>query len=246
MNPLLDQSILKESLKNGTGKGVRIALLDTGVEESHEELKGLVACSYELTQVGRHFTCSKTDGIDSVGHGSACASIIKKLAPDAELHSIKVFGSNTRLGAEALAYAIKWSIQNNIDLVNASLGTVEQQSRRVLSDIADEAFYNGTTIVAAANNMGMTAYPANLSSVLAVDSESFKDPLSFFYRLETPIELQSNGILVEAPNPKGGTKYYTGTSFACPHVTGIIARILSIHPKLQPFEIRTVLWNLGH
>ena len=100
-------------------------------------------------------------------------------------------------------------------------------------------------VIAAANNRGQTAYPANLSSVLAVDSEAMDEALSFRYRLNTPIELEANGIYVEAPSPGGGTKFYTGTSFACPHASAIVARILSIHPDLQPFEIRTILNRLS-
>ena len=122
---------------------------------------------------------------------------------------------------------------------------MNKRSQQVLSEVADHAFYSGTTIIAAANNRGLTAYPAELSSVLAVNSDSFKDPLKLRYLLDSPIELESNGIYIEAPNPQGGHKLYTGTSFACPHVSAIAARLLSIEPKLQPFEIRTLLWRLG-
>lgn len=245
MISLLDQEKLATELKTGTGKGVRVALLDTGVQESHEDLRDTVAASYELIQTGRGFVCQKTTGTDTVGHGSACASIIKRIAPEAELHSLKVFGSNSRLGADALAFAIRWCNENKIQVVNASLGTVDPRSQKVLSEAADQAYYDGMTIVAAANNSGLTAYPANLSSVLAVNSQSFKDPLKFNYLLNTPIELESNGIYVEAPNPQGGHKLYTGTSFACPHISGIVARLLSIYPGLRPFEIRTLLWHIG-
>lgn len=243
--PFLDHTHIQNALCTGTGKGVRLALLDTGVEESHPDLTHAVAKSYELIQRGRGYECVPAKGSDTIGHGSACASIIKHLAPEVELHSIKVFGANARLGADALAFAIRWCNDNDIDIINASLGTVDARSEKILSAASDKAFYHGTIIVAAANNSGLTAYPANFSSVLAVNSQNFSNPLDFKYLPGLPVELESNGIYIKAPNPQGGHKLYTGTSFACPHISGIVARLLSVYPGLQPFEVRTLLWHLG-
>jgi subtilisin len=242
---LIDQDVLQSAIDTGTGNGVRIALLDTGVDEDHPELAGRIAASYELVRSGGGYSCVSAKGTDEVGHGTACAGIIKRLAPEVELHSIKVIGSNARGSSDELAQGIKWAIENKMNVVSASLGTLDRRSREKISDLADEAFYNGIVVVAAANNRGQTAYPANLSSVLAVDSDAMDEALSIRYRLKTPIELVANGIYVEAPSPGGGTKFYTGTSFACPHASAMVARILSVHPELQPFEVRTMLLRIS-
>lgn len=245
MNPLLNRELLQDALESGNGNGVRVAMLDTGVDETHPELADSISASYEVSRSGGTLTCVETNGTDEVGHGTACAGIIKRIAPDVELYSIKVIGDKARGSSDELVYGLRWAIENGMHLVNASLGTLDRRNRDKIADLADEAYYRGVIIVAAANNRGHTAYPANLSSVLAVDSGAFDESLMFGYRLNTPIELEANGIYINAPSPGGGTKYYTGTSFACPHVTGIVARILSAYPGLQPFEVRAALWNLA-
>jgi len=241
---LFDISGFRAALDTGTGKGVRVAMLDTGVDEGHEELAGRIAASYELERSGGGYECVPAKGTDEVGHGTACAGIILRNAPGVELHSLKVIGANARGSSDELVRGIEWAIENGMNVISASLGTLDRRSRERIGDLADEAYYRGIVMVAAANNRGQTAWPANLSSVIAVDSEAMDGGLAFRYRLNNPIEMEANGIYVEAPAPGGGTKFYTGTSFACPHASAIISRILSVHPDLQPFEIRTILNRL--
>lgn len=245
MKVLFDKDAIREALARGTGRGVRIGLLDTGVDEDHEDLKGKIETSYELVRSGSGYECVEARGTDSVGHGTACAAIIKDIAPDAELHSVKVIGANAKGSAEELVYGLNWCVANNMHVVNASLGTLERRHRDVLSDAVDEALINGVTVVAAANNSGHMAWPANLTSVISVDAEAMQEALAIRYHLKRPIEIEAHGIYVEAPSPGGGTKYYTGTSFACPHVSAIIARLLSVYPDLQPFEVRALMLHLG-
>lgn len=244
MSIVLEKSALQGVLATGTGKGVRVAMLDTGAEESHPELAGKIAASYELARTGDGFACTQTQGTDDVGHGTACAGIIKRIAPEVELHSIKVIGANARGSSAELVYGLEWALDNGMHVINASLGTLDRRNKDRIAELADRAYYSGVMIVAAANNRGQIAYPANLTTVFSVDSAAMEDALSFRYRLGTYIEFEANGIYVEAPSPGGEKKLYTGTSFACPHITGIVARLLSVYPGLQPFEMRTLLWRL--
>jgi subtilisin family serine protease len=245
MSGLFDLARLEGALNTGTGKGVRVAVLDTGVEEDHPDMKGMVVASYEVVRSGRGYACEPMKGTDKVGHGTACAAIIKGIAPDAEIYSIKVIGANSRGSCAELTQGLRWCVDNDMHLVNASLGTIDSRTPADISAVCDDALYKGVTVIAAASNRGRVSYPANLSSVISVDFERIEDPLEFHYRTENPIELEANGIMVEAPNPAGGSKFYTGTSFACPHVSGVVARLLSVYPGVQPFEIRSVLYHLG-
>ena len=245
MSEIFDHTKLQAALDNGTGEGIRLALLDTGVDQEHPELIDWIKGSYEITGSKGNMSLNEAKGTDEVGHGTACAGIIKRIAPKVELHSVKVIGAKARGSNEELVNGFRWAIENRMNVISASLGTLDRRSREQLSDLADEAFYNGITVVTAANNRGQVAYPAHLSSVLSVDSDAMENPLTFKYRLKTPIEIAANGIYVEAPSPGGGTKFYTGTSFACPHASAMVARILSVHPELQPFEIRTILKRLS-
>ncbi len=239
--PIIDKASIQHAIATGRGQGVRIALLDTGVDDTHPDLAGAIAGSYEVIRDATGWQCLPRPASDAVGHGTACAGIIHALAPEAEIHSVKVIGNDARGSAEQLVHGLKWAIEAGCHIVNASLGTLDRKSREPIAELADQAFYAGVLIVAAANNRGQTAWPANLSSVLTVDSAHLEDPLRFHYRLATPIELEAKGIYVEAPTTGGGRKLFTGTSFACPHVTALAARLLSVHPGLQPFAVRAAL-----
>jgi hypothetical protein len=83
--------------------------------------------------------------------------------------------------------------------------------------------------------------PAVFASLIAVDNESFPDPTTFEFHTGRPMELAARGIYVRAPKSGGGYQLWTGTSFACPHITGLVARLLSLNPQLTPFQIKTLL-----
>lgn len=244
MTELFDIEKVRNALAVGDGAGVRVAILDSGVDEELDEFKdGLT--SYEIEMSGGKSECVETKGVDELGHGTACAWIIRSLAPKAELHSIKILGGEARGTSAELALGLRWAIDNGMDVVNISAGVRGPRSKDVLSAEADRALFEGVTVVAAAHNHGLAAYPANLSSVLTVTYDNFKDTRRFRYHTKQAVELEAHGVYVETPKPGGGTRSYTGTSFACPHVSGFVAQLLSVFPDLQPFEVRTLLYQIG-
>ncbi|MBL8852051.1 MAG: S8 family serine peptidase [Planctomycetaceae bacterium] len=244
IDDLIDTSRVWEHVRHGTGKGVRVAILDTGVEATHPALEGSVVSCHEVAPQGRTFTYRPVSDGDLVGHGTACAGIIHQLAPEAELHSMRVIGRSSSGTVEQLIHGLRWAIREGFDLVNLSLGTVQKQQVSVLQELVDEAYFKGTILIAAANNSRQVSYPAQFASLIAVDNQSFKDPLSFHFRAGQPVEIVANGIYVYAPSPGGKYRWFTGTSFACPHITGLVARVRSVFPKLTPFQIKTLMWCL--
>jgi len=244
VHELFDIDKLRHALQVGDGEGVRVAVLDSGVDEELEDFRGGVT-SYEIQMSGGMMGCVETKGVDELGHGTACAWIIRSIAPRAELHSIKILGGEARGTSAELAQGMRWAIDNGMHVVNISAGVRGPRSKDLLMAEADRALYHGVTFVAAAHNHGLTAYPANLSSVLTVTYDNFKNTREFRYRTGEQVELEAHGIYVETPKPGGGTRSYTGTSFACPHVTGFVAQLLSVYPNLQPFEVRSLLYHLG-
>ncbi len=230
--------------REGTGSGVRVAILDTGVDTGHPALAGCVQTANQVKQVGRQIVCRPTDEGDVVGHGTACAGIIHQLAPEAELHSVRVMGGDASGTLEQLMYGLKWAIDNDMHVINLSLGSVQKRLVLQLHELVDQAYYKGLILVAAANNYGRTSYPACFASLIAVDNQSFKDALQFHYRLGNRVELIANGIYVKAPSPGGKYRWFTGTSFACPQITGLVARLRSRLPELMPFQIKALLWCL--
>lgn len=245
---LINMEKLREALKTGEGEGVRVAVLDTGVEASHPDLHDSVKSCHNVAVIGRGrmvaYDCQPTEGEDPVGHGTACAGIIHRIAPKAEIHSVSVIGANASGTLNQLIHGIEWAIAQQMDVINLSLGTVGKQMQSKLIEVIDQAYFQGVLLVAAASNRQTTSYPSDSASLIGVDNQSFSDPISFHYRLGRPIELEAHGIYVQAPAPGGGQRLFTGTSFACPHVSGIVARLRSVYPNLTSFQAKMLLYCL--
>lgn len=212
----------RKQLREATGRGVRIGILDTGVADHESVLKGIVRSHCDIDESGQIMTSLR--GSDSLGHGTACAWILNSLAPEAELHSVRIFGESFRERGEKLIQGLAFAIERGWDIINVSLGTTG--FRDELAELAKLAEERGIVIVAAANNEpGKASFPAELPNVIGVDAAFFDSALEFRYHPDRPIDVEANGIYVRAPWPNGEFSHFTGSSFACPHVSAIAARL---------------------
>lgn len=232
--------------KGRTGRGVRVAIIDSGVDAEHPALKGRVKESVEAhAQNGRVSFRRSTSG-DSAGHGTACAGIITDIAPDAELFSIKVLGSKASGTGDVFLAGFEHAIKNRMRVINLSLGTTKREFFGPLHDLLDRAYQTGCIVVAAANNLPQPSFPSIFSSSLvSVIKREGDDPFNFGYRYGDVIELSAPGVQVRAAWPGGGYRNLTGNSFACPHMVGVIALILEAHPDLTPFQLKTILYAIA-
>jgi subtilisin len=223
------------------GTGVRVAIVDSGVDSGHE-LVGAVqrAVAVEKTASGDPVIVDDTVG-DVAGHGTACAGIIRSVAPACELWSVRVLGSEARGGAKALLTGLRWAVEQRCEVVNLSLSTPKRETAALLHETADEAYFNGTLFVAAAHNLDVRSYPWRFASVISVASHDGDDPFEFMYNPSPPVEILARGVDVEVAWLGGTRIVAAGNSFATAYVTGICALILAKHPGLTPFEVKTVL-----
>lgn len=178
---------------------------------------------------------------DLFGHGTACAGIIRRVAPEARLHSIRVLGE--RLTGKGLVFAagLEWAIEHGFRVVNLSLSTGREDYFAVFHELADEAYFKGVMLVCAVNNVPAPSYPSQYASVFSVAAHERHDPFGFDYNPAPPVEFGAPGINVTVGWKDGATITTTGNSFAAPHIAGLIARILSKHPDLTPFQVKTLL-----
>jgi subtilisin family serine protease len=241
LRKVIDVERLRKALRSGTGKGIKVCVIDSGADGRHPSLAGKIKSHFDVLTDGMGVRCVPGEPTDSIGHGTACTGIILQLAPEAEIHTIKVIGASAKGTAEQLVAGLSFALDQEFDIINMSLGTTDERHSRSLGALADRAFHEGRVLVAAANNLGQVAYPAQFASVIGVDMEGFENPESLRYDWGRSIELFARGVYVEAPAMGGGTQLYTGTSFACPHVTGLLARLISVYPGLAAFEARFVL-----
>jgi subtilisin family serine protease len=146
-----------------TGRGVRIAVVDSGVHAAHPHV-GSVAGGVAIDEEGREHD----DYIDRLGHGTAVTAAIKEKAPDAELYAVKVFDRSLSTRISTLVAAIDWSARNGMHLVNLSLGTARPEHERVLTEAIGRAAALGAVIVAAAEDDGVRWLPGSLPGVVSV------------------------------------------------------------------------------
>jgi subtilisin family serine protease len=222
-----------------TGKGVRVAIVDSGVDPDHP-LVGTVQQAVTIGDPDKVEVLPDTEG-DLCGHGTACAGIVRSIAPDCEIVSVRVLGAGYTGSGPVLMAGLEWAVDEKFDLINMSLSTTKRQFSEFLHDLADDAYFNNTMIVASAHNMPVESYPWRFSSVLSVGSHDQKGPLSFFYNPDPPVEFFAPGLDLDVPWIGGSTLRCSGNSFATPHMTGICALILGKHPELTPFQLKSVL-----
>lgn len=230
----------------GVGQGVRVAVIDSGIDAAHPDLRAPVARSVEVRMGPTGPVVVEAPPVDAAGHGTACADIIGRLAPECQLWNVRALGPDCKGSSHALLAALEWAIAEGADVINLSLGTRDQRLSDPLRARIDAAYRKSLLVVAAANNVpGVHSYPAIFSSLVCVDAAYIEDPETFYFRFGATSELEAPGVYVDAAWPGGGRKMVTGTSFATPHMSGHIARIVSANPGIKPFQVKTVLFAMG-
>ena len=237
-----DQVTREWAFGGSTGQDVKVCILDSGVERGHPmvgDLAGAVAVS--LAEDGEVIVAEDEEG-DLCGHGTACAGIIRSLAPDCTLYSVRVLGAGFTGSGPILLAGLRWAVQQGYDVINMSLSTTKRQFTGLLHELADSAYFRRTVLVASAHNMPVESYPWRFSSVISVGSHEDEDPLAFYYNPSPPVEFFARGVDVEIAWLGGGRIRSTGNSFATPHMSGICALILGKHPELTAFQLKNVLY----
>ncbi len=229
-----------------TGKGVRVAVVDSGIEADHPAVGGQVRSGVAVAYDGRRRTGARydpdPDPRDLFGHGTACAGIIHALAPEAELYSVRVLGRDLTGRALQFAGGLRWGIENGMHVINLSLSTSRQEYFGLFHELVDEAYFRNVILVSAVNNLPAPSYPSLYSSVISVAAHEGHDPFTFYYNPSPPVEFGAPGIDVTVAWMNKSTIVSTGNSFAAPHMAGIATLIRAKHPELTPFQVKTVLF----
>jgi subtilisin family serine protease len=227
---------------DSTGKGVRVCILDSGVEAGHPSVGALEsAVTITIGEDEEAVVTQDTEG-DVSGHGTACAGIVRALAPECGISSVRVLGQGFKGSGNVLLAGLRHAVEEGYDLINMSLSTTKKPFAAILHELADSAYFRRTVLVASAHNMPVESYPWKFSSVISVGSHEETDPLAFFYNPSPPVEFFARGVNVDVAWSGGRSLTVSGNSFATPHVTAICALILAKHPELTPFQLKNVLY----
>ncbi len=240
--PPLDSITAEWAWGGSTGRGVRVGIIDSGVDNTHPAVDGHVVGYAAFRETAEGIVTVSEPHEDSYGHGTACAGIIRTLAPDVEIYSIKVLGGFLSGKGSIFAAGMRWAIEQRLDVVNLSLGSTKRDFYALFHELTDQAYFNRVVFVTAANNMPVPSFPSVYASVFSVASNEEQDPYRYFYNPNPPVEFGAPGIEVRVAWLDHGYITATGNSYAAPHITGLCAKILGKHPGLTPFQLKTILW----
>lgn len=230
------------------GRGVKIALIDTGLDYLHQDLQGRIAQKKDI--VGKSSFHRDLHGTALAGIIAACCNNgvgICGLAPQAEIISIKACRpiAEEKMTATTssfwLSQGIDYAILQKVRVINLSLGGPKDL---LIAELIREAFARGIVIVAAAGDKGLTnypPYPAALPEVIAVAAVDIRGKPYAEGMQGDFIDLCAPGVDIMTTAP--GDKYncYTGTSMAAAYVTAAVALLLQKHPDLKPNQVKSLL-----
>jgi subtilisin family serine protease len=224
------------------GSEVRVAVLDSGIDASHPLVGPLDRSVEVVSGPDGGLQVAEAEPTDPAGHGTACASVIRSIAPKARLTSVRILTEGGHGSGAALLAGLEWAIDDGFDVINMSLSTTKTQFCQELRELADRAYFRRCTLVASAHNMPVRSYPWPFASVISVASHDEPDPMTYYYNPAPPVEFYAKGVRVRVAWAGGKESHSTGNSFATPHITGICALILSKHRLLTPFQLKSVLY----
>lgn len=224
-----------------TGRGVRVAIIDSGVHAAHPHV-GSVAGGLAIGADG----VEGDDYVDRLGHGTAVTAAIREKAPDAELYAVKVFDGSLSTSIATLVHAIDWAARSGMHIANLSLGTARAEHETVLRDAVARASARGMAIVAAYEDEGVRWLPGSLPGVVPVQLD-WTCP-----REEYRVRSANDAIVFAAsgyPRPIPGVppeRNLSGISFAVANVTGFAARVregaheMSVDAMVRAMETRSI------
>lgn len=224
-----------EAWKHTRGKGVKIAILDTGISP-HPNLA--IAGGMNIIQKNKSFH-------DDNGHGTHVAGIAAAIgkngmpygvAPEAKLYAVKALDKNGEGYVSDIIEGLEWCIRNRMNIINMSLGF--SVGNTALHFMVKQVYKKGIIMVASAGNDGPNNqkidYPASYAEIIAVAATDKQDRIASYSSRGKGIHIAAPGSDVISTNNREGFTSHSGTSMSAPHVSGTIALLLSNRPKLSP------------
>jgi len=224
-----------------TGSGIKVAILDTGIDKDHPDLQANIKGGVNFVSKPWWKEPDPNKWNDDNGHGTYCAGIVAAVendigvigvAPTAWLYAVKVLDRTGSGYVSDVIAGIDWCVENNMQVISMSLGTNEYS--QALKDACDNAYAAGLVLIAAAGNSGdgdsntnEVLYPAKYSSVVAVAATDINDNTPTWSAEGEEVELAAPGVDVRSTWRDGTYETHSGTSAACPHVSGTAALVLA-------------------
>jgi hypothetical protein len=226
-------------LHGTTGVGVRVALIDSGVNAGHSHVGFLAGgVGFSLTAGGEVRQTAEHD--DRLGHGTALAGVLRAKAPRVELYAVKIFADRLAASIDVLDTALRWAIAQRMHVINLSLGTANPQHRERLRATVTQANATGSILVASSPPEQAEVLPATLPGVIGVAGDDHCGWADYLYVEGDPIPFRAHPRPRPLPGP-AQARNFRGHSFASAHVSALLALVIERYPQLTVEEAKAFL-----
>jgi subtilisin family serine protease len=239
-------SVSADEVRSATAEGVRILVLDSGIEVSHPAVKGRQIRCWEVAQGPLGYQIVEdSEGKDFHGHGTAVGAILHEFAPGATIESLRVLGGDLHSTSQIVLAGLHWAIDSNYDIINCSFGTSSDQYLPRYKTAVDQAFCRNTLLVSACNNYDFKKleYPGSFPTVISTDFGKLNG-LDLLRRVGHLIEFVARGEEIRVAWNGGSYRKGSGSSYAAPHLAAIVARVRQLHPSWNACEMKAALYQL--
>lgn len=224
------------------GKGVKLAVIDTGIDMTHPELRDILKGGWNAISTAATFN-------DDNGHGTHCSGTIAAkdddagvvgVAPQIDLYGVKVLDENGSGTFDDVIAGMLWAVENKMEVASMSLGA--SRGNQALADAVEAMRKAGVILIAAAGNSGRSVgYPAAYPGAIAVAASDSSDRLASFSSRGPEVAVIAPGVNVRSTYMGGTYDTLSGTSMATPHVAGLTALYVATHKGATPEQARAAL-----
>lgn len=243
-----DLSSVRDGLERSTGSGIKVAVIDSGIDTSHPSLSHIeLSDDLAVSCDGVSLSIRNNEGTDVYGHGTAVASLLAREAPGIELGSFRALDSTNHARSFVIAECVNQAISRGYQIINCSFGC-RGLPRYVMEykEWVDAAYLAGVQVVTACSNIDSTVreWPSFFPSVISVGGIDC-DSEELYGREGSMVSFFAKGERVEVPWSEHQVRIETGSSFAAPLVSGRVAKLLEAFPGIPPAAVKPLLQVLA-
>lgn len=223
------------------GSGQNVAIIDTGIDDSHGEIAGKMVDGYNAID-------DSASPFDGNGHGTHCAGLVAGtnvgIAPASSLYIAKALDDDGAGTEATIGLGIDWAIEKNVDIISMSLGG--RYGSPLEEELIDAAVGKGIIVCAAAGNDGYgKSYPAAFEGVISVAAVDRHNEHAYFSNIDESVDVSAPGVDVLSCVPGGGYKEMSGTSMACPIAAGVVALMRAVRNGAGESALKEACQRLG-
>ena len=222
-----------------SGKGVKVAIIDTGADMKHPMLRRSIVGGWDFVANdadptdARDFIDNDRDGrVDEAwGHGTHVAGLVHLVAPEAQLLIVRVLDAEGRGDVVNVAAGVRWAMENGAKVINLSLGLTTRSD--ALQNVLEDAENAGVLVIAPSGNWGTSSivdFPGKSTHTACIAATDAAGNGASFSSYGSDVELSAPGVAVRSTYPGGGYRLWSGTSMSAPLVAGAAALLAEKHP----------------